>query len=107
MPVGRGVLAVADSFPCLDLFLQHLLIGDAAVEALGGENRAFGFRQIQPTPVFGCVVPREPFNKAAGFGGGKGVVKRAGLCVFRLSGTSPIFVAPGTCLSDDCLSTWA
>jgi hypothetical protein len=76
VPVGRGVLAVADSFPCLDLFLQHLLIGDAAVEALGGENRAFGFRQIQPTPVLGCVVLREPFNKAAGFGGGTGVVKR-------------------------------
>ena len=76
MPVGLGVLAVADSFPCLDLFLQHLLIGDAAIEALGGENSEFGFRHVQPTPMFGCVVPLEPFNEAAGFGRRKGLVKR-------------------------------
>jgi hypothetical protein len=59
--------------------LQHPLVGDAAVEALGGENAEFRFRHVEPTPVFWCVVPLEPFDEPAGFGGGKGFVERSWL----------------------------
>jgi hypothetical protein len=38
LPVGHGVFAVAVSYPGLKFLLQDLLIGDAAVKTLGGEE---------------------------------------------------------------------
>ena len=42
-------------------------VGDAAVEALGGENAEFGFRQIEPTAVLWGVVPFEALDQVPGF----------------------------------------
>jgi len=48
LPVGLGVLAVAVGYPGLNFLLQDLLIGDAAVKALEGENTEFRGRHVQP-----------------------------------------------------------
>ena len=70
-PIGLGVLPVAVSLPCGDFLVQDLLVGDAAVETLGGQNAEFGFRHVQPTAVFWCVVPLEPFDEPTCLGGGE------------------------------------
>ena len=47
-----------------------------------GENTEFRFRHVQPTSVFWSVMPLEPFDEPAGFGGRKGFVQRCRLvCV--------------------------
>ena len=53
-----------------------LLVGDAAIEALRGQDGQLGFGEIEPRAVLGGVVPFEAFDQAAGFGGGKGLVER-------------------------------
>ena len=42
-PVGFGVMGIAISLPCGDLVDEDLLVGDGAVETLGGENGEFRF----------------------------------------------------------------
>jgi hypothetical protein len=46
-----------------------LLVGDAAVEALRGQDAEFGFGEIKPTAVLGGVVSFETFDRAASFDG--------------------------------------
>ena len=48
---------------------QGLLVGDAAVDALGGEDAEFGFGKIKPAAVLGRVVPFEALDQPSGFGG--------------------------------------
>jgi hypothetical protein len=40
------------------------LVGNAAVEALSGQNAEFGFGQIKPTAVLGRVMPFEALDQA-------------------------------------------
>ena len=54
---------------------QGLPIGNASIEALGGQDAEFGFGEIEPAAVLGGVVPFESLDQAARFGGGKGLVK--------------------------------
>ena len=55
--------------PCGDFVAESLLIGNAAVEALDGEDAEFGFRQIKPTAVLGRVVPFEALDLLASTAG--------------------------------------
>ena len=56
VPVGFGVMGIAVVLPGGDFLDEGVLVGNAAVEALGGEDTEFGFRQIEPTAVLGRVM---------------------------------------------------
>ena len=75
MPVGLGVVGVAVCLPCGDFLDEGLLVGNPAVEALGGQDTEFGLRQIKPTAMLWRVVPFETFDQPPGFGGRKGLVE--------------------------------
>src|SRR3989441_4893707 len=77
VPVGLGVVGVAVVFPGGDFLDEGLFVGNAAVEALGGEDAQFRLRQIEPTAVLWGVAPFEAFDQPPGFGGRKGFVKRS------------------------------
>jgi len=77
VPVGLGMLGVAVAFPGGDFVNQRLLVGNAAVEALRGQDAEFGFGEVEPTAVLGSVVPFEALREAAGFGGRKRLVQRS------------------------------
>src|ERR1700746_484223 len=79
LPVGFGVMGIAASLPCGDLVDEDLLVGDAAVETLRGENGEFGFRHIEPTAVLWRVMPFEPLDEPSCFVWWKSLVER---CVF-------------------------
>ena len=68
VPVGLGVVGVAARAPGIDLGAEVDSIGDAAGEALAGENGQLGFGQIEPAAVLGRVVPLEPLDDPAGLG---------------------------------------
>ena len=78
MPVGLGLMGVSALFPGGDFFDQGLLVWEAAIEALGREDGEFGLGHVEPASVLGRVMPFEPFDEAARFGGGEGFVKRRG-----------------------------
>src|SRR6266705_6903154 len=69
VPVGLGVVGVAVVFPGGDFLYGGLFVGNAAVEALGGEDAQFRLRQIEPTAVFWGIAPFEAFDQPPGFGG--------------------------------------
>ena len=77
MPIGFCVVRIAVVFPGGDFVDESLFVGDAAVQALGGQDTEFGFRQIEPTSVLGRVTPLEALDQAAGFGGRKGFGERS------------------------------
>ena len=77
VPVGLGMLGVAVAFPGGDFVNQRRLVGNAAVEALRGQDAEFGFGEFEPTAVLWSVVPFEALRQAAGFGGRKRFVKRS------------------------------
>ena len=64
------------ALPGGDLFLEGLFVRDAAVEALGCQDCEFGFGHVEPASVLWRVMPFEPVDEAARFGGGKGGVER-------------------------------
>jgi len=57
VPVSLGVFGIAVVLPGGDFLDQGLLVRNAAVEALGRQNAEFGFGEIEPAAVLGCVVP--------------------------------------------------
>jgi hypothetical protein len=71
VPIGFGMVRIAIVLPGGDFIGEGLFVRDAAVEALGRQDAEFGLRQIEPTAVLWCVVPLEPFDQPACFGGGK------------------------------------
>ena len=78
LPVGFGVMGIAVSLPCGDWADEDLLVGDAAAEALRGENGEFGFRHIEPTAVLWRVMPSEPLDEPSCFVWWKSLVERCG-----------------------------
>lgn len=48
--VGFGVMGITVGLPSGDCAGQRLFIWNAAVEALGGLDAQFGFREIEPLP---------------------------------------------------------
>jgi hypothetical protein len=71
VPVGFGVVGVAVALPGGDFLDESLLVGDAAVEALGRQNAEFRLRQIEPAALLWGVVPFEALDQPPGFGGVK------------------------------------
>jgi len=53
VPVYLGVIGIALLLPGDDFVGEGLFVGNAAVEALGGQNAEFGFCEIKPTAVLG------------------------------------------------------
>jgi hypothetical protein len=75
VPVGFGVVGVAVALPGGDFLDESLLVGDAAVEALGRQNAEFRLRQIEPAALLWGVVPFEALDQPPGFGGWEGFIK--------------------------------
>ena len=76
-PVWLGVIFISVILPGGDLVSEDLLIGDAAVEALGRQDAEFQLRQIEPAAVLWRVMPFEPLDQPPGFGGREGLVERS------------------------------
>ena len=57
VPTCLDVFSISIALPGTDFLDQRLLVGDAAVEALRGEDAELGFGEIKPTAVLGGVVP--------------------------------------------------
>ena len=74
-PIGFGVVRIAVVLPGGDFVDEGLFVGDATVEALGGQDAEFGFRQIEPASVLWRVMPFEALDQPPGFGGRKGLVE--------------------------------
>ena len=64
------------ALPSGDLSFEGLLVGNASAQALARQNAEFGFGHVEPTSVFGRVMPFESFGEATRFGGGEGRVER-------------------------------
>ena len=75
LPVGLGVVGISVVFPGGDFGDEGLLVGDAAVEALGRQDAEFRLRQVEPTAVLWSVVPFEALDQPPGFSGRKGFVE--------------------------------
>ena len=75
VPVRLGVTDIAVVLPGGDFVDERLFVGNAAVEALGGKDAKFGFRQIKPTVVLRRIVPFEPLDQPSGFSRWEGLVK--------------------------------
>ena len=68
LPVRFGVVLVAAVLPGGDFSDEGLLVGNAPVEALRRQGAEFGFSHVQPTAMFGRVVPLEPLDQPTGAG---------------------------------------
>ena len=75
VPVRLGVTDIAVVLPGGDFVDERLFVGNAAVEALGGKDAKFGFRQIKPTAVLRRIMPFEPLDQPSGFSRWEGLVK--------------------------------
>jgi hypothetical protein len=59
VPVRLGATDIAVVLPGGYFVDERLFVGNAAIEALGGKDAKFGFRQIKPTAVLWRIVPFE------------------------------------------------
>ena len=76
MPIGFGVMLVSMGLPSGDLSFEGWLVGNAAIQALAGQDGEFGFGHVEPASVFGRVMPLETLGEAASFLGGESRVER-------------------------------
>src|SRR5271156_3372881 len=70
LPIGFGVMLVSMGLPSGDLSFEGWLVGNAAIQALAGQDGEFGFGHVEPASVFGRVMPLETLGEAASFLGG-------------------------------------
>ena len=89
VPVRLGVTDIAVVLPGSDFVDERLFVGKAAVEALGGKDAKFGFRQIKPTAVLRRVMPFEPFRQPARLGRRKSLIERGGFVRAEIIWTCP------------------
>ena len=66
------------ALPSGDFFFQSWFVGNASAQAWARQNGEFGFGHVEPTSMFGHVMPFEPIGEAARFGRGEGRVERGG-----------------------------
>ena len=78
LPIGLGVVLVSMALPSGDFFFQSRFVGNASAQAWARQNGEFGFGHVEPTSMFGRVMPFEPIGEAARFGRGEGRVDRGG-----------------------------
>ena len=67
-PVDLDLSLIASLLPGSDLTLHCLQIGQSAVQTLSSENGECALSDVEPTGVFGCVVPFQFLCNAPGFG---------------------------------------
>jgi len=70
-----ALVVVAAVLPGGDFLDQGVLVGDAPIETLRRQDAELGFSHVQPTAVFGRIVPLEPLHEPACLGGGEGFVE--------------------------------
>ena len=75
LPIGFDVLFVAAVLPGGDFLGQGLLVRDTSIETLTRQHAELGLGHVQPTAVFGRIVPFEPLDEAARLGGGESLVE--------------------------------
>jgi hypothetical protein len=75
LPVCLGVMRVAVVLPGGDFVDEGLFVGDRAIKTLSGKDGEFGFREVEPTAMFGRVVPLEALDQPSCLGGGESFVK--------------------------------
>src|ERR1022692_417309 len=75
LPIRLGVVLIPGAYAGGDFLDQGLLVSDPPIETLRRQHAEFGFGHIQPTAVFGCVVPLEPLDEPACLGGREGFVE--------------------------------
>ena len=75
LPIGFDVFLVATVLPGGDCLSQGLLIGDTTIETLARQHAEFGLGHVEPTAVFGRIVPFEPLDEFAGLRSGEGFVE--------------------------------
>jgi hypothetical protein len=75
VPIGFDMFFVSAVLPGGDLLDQGQLVGDTPIEALTRQHAQFRFSHVQPTAVFGGVVPLELFDEPTCLGGGKSFVE--------------------------------
>ena len=68
---ATGVMRIAMVPPSSDLSFEDLLAGNAAAQALARQNAEFGFGHIEPTSMFGRVVPFESLTRRRASSAGK------------------------------------
>ena len=99
--------AAAMALPSCNLFFKDALVGDAAAQALPGQNGEFGLGHVEPASVLWRVMPFEPFDEAARFGGGEGGIERGRRMGAQVVLNQHNFSAAGKCKSDRSLRTFA
>ena len=75
VPVCLGVIGIALLLPGGDFVDEGLFVGNAAVEALGGQNAEFGFCEVKPTAMLGRVVPFEALDQPPRFGSRESLIE--------------------------------
>lgn len=78
LPVDFGLKFVALGLPGVDFAGEFVLVVDAAVEALAGEDVEFDFGDVQPAAVLGGVDELEAVPQGLGLLRGEGRVERSG-----------------------------
>ena len=76
MPIRFSIVGIAVCTPRIDFVREHGGVGDAAGEALAGENCEFSLGQIEPAAVLGRIVSFEPLDDAARLGWLEGFIER-------------------------------
>ena len=71
VPIGFDMFFVSAVLPGGDLLDQGQLVGDTPIETLTRQHAQLGFSHVQPTAVFGGVVPLEPLTSRRASGAGK------------------------------------
>ena len=72
------MVLVSMALPSGDFFFQSRFVGNASAQAWARQNGEFGFGHVEPTSMFGRVMPFEPIGEAARYGRGEGRVERGG-----------------------------
>src|SRR4051812_38496170 len=85
----------------------HAMIMSMSATTLRGQDAEFGFCHIEPTAVFGRVVPLEPLDEAACLCGGKSLVERSRFVSAEIILHEDDFRGAGKWMSDNSLRTGA
>ncbi len=89
--------------PSIDFLFESFFAGYSSIEALLGQRCQFGFGQIEPTAVLGCVVNFKAFNQATGFLWLEGLVQRTHFVCVQVVHHKDNFVGVGIQLVDELL----
>ena len=75
LPLRFRMVFVSMRLPGSDFLDEAVFVFDAPVEALRRQNTEFRLRHVEPTAVFGRVMPLEPLGETACFCRGEGGIQ--------------------------------